>query len=199
MNHKLKTLSNGLFLENPIFVLLLGMCPTLATTTSVINAIGMGLSTTAVLICSNAVISALRKVIPSKIRIASYIVVIAAFVTVVEMLLNAYLPELAKQLGIFIPLIVVNCIILARAEAFAACNTVVDSAIDGLGMGLGFTAALSIIAFVRELLGAGSILGYNFISSPATIMILAPGGYLTLGCILAIINIIKSRKGADIK
>ncbi len=196
MNNKLKIISNGLFAENPTFVLLLGMCPTLATTTSVINAVGMGLSAAAVLICSNAFIAMLRKVIPPKIRIASYIVVIAAFVTIVEMLLNAYLPSIAKQLGIFIPLIVVNCIILARAEAFASKNTVLDSALDGLGMGLGFTGALTIIAFFRELLGAGTILGMQVLSQPATIMILAPGGFLTLGCVLAAINIITKKKGA---
>jgi electron transport complex protein RnfE len=196
MSGKLKILSNGIFTENPTFVLLLGMCPTLATTTSVVNAVGMGLSAAAVLICSNAFISMLRKVIPPKIRIASYIVVIAAFVTIVEMLLNAYLPSIAKQLGIFIPLIVVNCIILARAEAFASKNTVLDSALDGLGMGLGFTGALTIIAFFRELLGAGTILGFKVLSQPATIMILAPGGFLTLGCILAAINIISKKRGA---
>lgn len=196
MSGKLKILSNGIFTENPTFVLLLGMCPTLATTTSVVNAVGMGLSAAAVLICSNAFISMLRKVIPPKIRIASYIVVIAAFVTIVEMLLNAYLPSIAKQLGIFIPLIVVNCIILARAEAFASKNTVLDSALDGLGMGLGFTGALTIIAFFRELLGAGTILGFKVLSQPATIMILAPGGFLTLGCVLAAINIISKKRGA---
>ena len=193
----IKAIINGLIKRNPTFVLLLGMCPTLATTTSVESAVGMGLSATAVLICSNAVISMLRKVIPSKIRIASYIVVIAGFVTIVQMLLNAYLPDLYATLGIFIPLIVVNCIILARAEEFASKNTVLDSIGDGIGTGLGFTGALTIIAFFREILGDGALWGYRLFGdgfSPAVIMLMAPGGFLTLGLILGAINLIKMRR-----
>jgi len=190
----LKQFKNGLITENPTFVLLLGMCPTLATTTSIKNGIGMGLSATVVLTMSNLFISVLRKAIPKKIRIASYIVIISAFVTTVEMLLNAYFPDLAKQLGIFIPLIVVNCIILARAEAFASKNPVLPSIIDGLSMGLGFTMALGILGFIREILGNGtlfdfSLFGGNF--NPATVMILPPGGFLTLGCVLGVINYLK--------
>lgn len=150
---------NGLITENPTFMQLLGMCPTLAVTTSLQNGVGMGLSATAVLICSNFLISLLRKIIPDKVRIAAYIVIIAAFVTMIEMSLKAFLPDLASSLGLFIPLIVVNCIILARAEAFASKNNPVLSAIDGLGMGLGFTGALCIISAIREFLGAGSIWG----------------------------------------
>ena len=194
----MKEFFNKIIKENPVFVLLLGMCPTLATSTSVSNAIGMGLSATAVLICSNAVISALRKVIPGKIRIASYIVIIASFVTIVEMVLHAFVPALYKSLGLFIPLIVVNCIILGRAEAYASKNGVLKSALDGLAMGLGFTLALSILATVREILGAGTFLEYpvfgqNF--QPATMMIMAPGGFIALGLILGIINVITQRKG----
>lgn len=191
-----KTFFNGLLKENPTFVLFLGMCPTLAVTTGVSNAIGMGLSTTAVLICSNLAISLLRKVIPDKIRIASYIVLIAGFVTVVEMLLKAYLPALSASLGIYIPLIVVNCIILGRAEAFASKNSVGRSIVDGLGMGLGFTASLSLIAAVREILGAGTFLGIPLFGEnfePAVAMVLPPGAFLTLGILLAIINLIAAR------
>lgn len=187
---------NGLIRENPTFVLMLGMCPTLAVTTGVINGIGMGLSTTAVLICSNIVISLLRKFIPGKIRIASYIVIIAGFVTVVEMLLKAYVPSLSASLGIYIPLIVVNCIILGRAEAFASKNGVAASALDGLGMGLGFTCALTLIASVREILGAGSFAGISLFGSgfqPVSVMILPPGAFLTLGILLAVINSIAKR------
>ena len=186
-----KTFLNGLLNENPTFVLFLGMCPTLAVTTGVTNAIGMGLSTTAVLICSNMVISLLRNFIPNKIRIASYIVIIAGFVTVVEMLLKAYLPALSESLGIYIPLIVVNCIILGRAEAFASKNGVFRSVLDGIGMGFGFTIALTLIATVREILGAGTFAGISVMGNkfqPASIMILPPGAFLTLGILLAIIN-----------
>lgn len=191
-----KTFFNGIFKENPTFVLLLGMCPTLAVTTGVSNAIGMGLSTTAVLICSNLAISLLRKVIPDKIRIAAYIVLIAGFVTVVEMLLKAFLPALSASLGIYIPLIVVNCIILGRAEAFASKNSVGKSVIDGLGMGLGFTASLTLIASVREILGAGTFLGISLFGEgfePAVAMVLPPGAFLTLGILLAVINLIAAR------
>ncbi len=189
--------TKGLFKENPVLVLLLGMCPSLATTTSVINAIGMGLSAMVVLICSNAVISALRKCIPSKVRIAAYIVIIATFVTIVDMLLKAYMFSLSKSLGVFIPLIVVNCIILARAEAFASKNTVWQSVLDGAGMGLGFTIALVIIATVREILGAGTWCGLPVTTSgyqPALMFILPAGGFLSLGLILAAINLIKGGK-----
>ena len=189
---------NGLIKENPTFVLMLGMCPTLAVTTAVINGIGMGLSTTAVLICSNIVISLLRKFIPGKIRIASYIVIVAGFVTVVEMLLKAYVPALSESLGIYIPLIVVNCIILGRAEAFASKNGVIASAFDGLGMGIGFTVALTLIASVREILGAGTFAGIQVFGDgfqPASIMILPPGAFLTLGILIAIINAVSKKIG----
>ncbi len=190
---------NGIFKENPTFVQLLGMCPTLAVTTSLENGVGMGLSVTVVLMASNIMISLLRKYIPENIRIASYVVIIAAFGTVIDMVLKAYFPELSKVLGIFIPLIVVNCIILARAEAFASKNGVLPSAADGLGMGLGFTVALMVVSAVREILGNGTILGYALFSQnfkPAIIMILPPGGFLTLGLILGLINMIKYKRGA---
>jgi len=193
----LKVLSNGLFAENPTFIQLLGMCPTLAVTTSLINAVGMGLSATFVLIFSNLVISLIRKFIPDKIRIASYIVVIAAFVSIIEMLLKAFLPAISDALGLFIPLITVNCIILARAESFASKNKPVPSVFDGLGMGLGFTLGLSILGSVREILGAGTLLGFSLFGSnfqPALIFILPPGAFLVLGIILAIFNVVKSKK-----
>ena len=188
---------NGLITQNPSFVLLLGMCPLLATSTSLANGVGMGIAATAVLICSNAVISLLRKIIPNQIRIAAYIVVIAGFVTVVDMLLAAFVPSLHASLGIFIPLIVVNCIILARAEAYASKNSVLDSALDGLTMGLGFTAALIVMSSIREILGNGTLLGYQVFGPnfpPAVIMILPPGGFLTLGFLIALIQKIMSRK-----
>ncbi len=192
----LKTFKNGIINENPTFVQLLGMCPTLAVTTSLKNGVGMGLSVTFVLLLSNVIISLLRKLIPQKIRIAAYVVIIATFVTIVDLILKAYIPSLSQSLGLFIPLIVVNCIILARAEAFASKNGVMKSAIDGLGMGLGFTLALSLISAIREILGNGTILDIPLgISSPAIIMILPPGGFLTLGLILGIRNVIMSRKG----
>ena len=182
---------DGLLKHNPSLVLLLGMCPLLATSTSVSNGIGMGLSATAVLICSNVVISLLRKLIPNEIRIAAYIVVIAGFVTAVEMIIHAFLPDLYASLGLFIPLITVNCIILARAEAFASKNGILESAADGLGMGLGFTGALVIMSTIREILGNGTFLniplfGENF--QPATLMILPVGGFLTLGLVIAAIQ-----------
>lgn len=193
---RLKYLINGLIAENPTFVQLLGMCPTLATTTSGINGMSMGLATTAVLIGSNAVISLLRKFIPDKIRIPAFVVVIATFVTVIDMLMHAYLPPLYKQLGLFIPLIVVNCIILGRAEAFASKHGVVDSIFDGLGMGLGFTIALTILGTVRELLGAGSIFGISLFGEafkPALIMIMPPGAFIALGLLIATVNIITKK------
>lgn len=185
-----KNLKEGLFTNNPVLVQLIGMCPTLATTTSVINGVGMGLSATAVLICSNIVISLLRKFIPNKVRIAAYITVIAGFVTMVDLLLQAFIPSLSASLGTFIPLIVVNCIILGRAEAFASKNSVGKSALDGICMGLGFTFALVCMSVVRELLGAGTIGGgaITVFSQPATIMILPAGAFLTLGCIIAIMQ-----------
>ena len=197
------TLKNGLLTENPTFIQLLGMCPTLAVTTSVQNGLGMGLSATVVLTASNLVISLLRRFIPDKIRIASYVVIIAGFVTMIEMLLKAYLPDLATQLGIFIPLIVVNCIILARAEAFASKNTVGLSALDGLGMGLGFTCALTLISSVREILGAGTFWGVPVLPEgiSMTMFILPPGAFIVLGLLVGMISLIgarvKRRKGGE--
>lgn len=193
----MEIIKNGLFKENPTFVQLLGMCPTLAVTTSLQNGLGMGLSATAVLIASNVIISLLRKFIPDKIRIAAYIVIIATAVTLIEMLLNAYVPDLASSLGIFIPLIVVNCIILARAESFASKNSVGKSALDGLGMGLGFTGALCIISAIREFFGAGTIWGieiYGGMIEPAAIVTLAPGGFIVLGLIVGAINKITGKE-----
>ena len=195
--NKLKIFLNGIFKENPSFVQLLGMCPLMAVSTSMTNAIGMGLTATVVLICSNAVISLLRKIIPGKIRIASYIIIIAGFVTMMQMLLKAFLPALDSALGVFIPLIVVNCIILARAEAFASKNGVLDSIFDGAGMGLGFTLGLSVIAFIREMLGAGQLFGINLFGegfNGMNIMIMAPGGFLTLGLVIGIIQLIRIKK-----
>lgn len=193
----LKIFLNGLIDENPTFVQLLGMCSTLAVTTSVKNGLGMGLSTAAVLTASNVLISLLRKVIPEKVRIAAYVVIIATFVTMVQMCLNAYLPDLSNQLGIFIPLIVVNCIILARAEAFASKNSVGKSALDGLGMGLGFTGALCIVSAVREFFGAGTLWGikiYGERLTPPAIIGMPPGGFIVLGLLIALINYILLKK-----
>lgn len=193
-------IKNGLIDENPTFIQLLGMCPTLAVTTSLINAIGMGLSATFVLICSNLAISLVRKIIPDKIRIASYIAIIATFVSIIEMLLKAYLPSLSSALGLFIPLIVVNCIILARAESFASKNKPLPSALDGLGMGLGFTLGLSVLGAVREILGAGTLLGFDIFGGhydPAVIFILPPGAFLVLGIILAIFNVVKNKNNKE--
>ena len=203
MNRFTKIAKNGLFAENPTFVQLIGMCPTLATTTSVKNALGMGIASTFVLIGSNMAISLLRKFIPSKVRIASYIEVIAAFVTVIEMLLKAFLPSISNSLGMFIPLIVVNCIILARAESFASKNGVLESMADGLFMGLGFTMALSLLGAVREILGNGTIFDLPLFGSgfkPAIMFILQPGAFITLGTILAVKNAIAlKRKGGSAK
>lgn len=190
--------SKGILKENPVLRLVLGTCPTLATTTSLESAIGMGLSAAIVLVCSNIVISALRKVIPQKVRIPCYIVVIAGFVTIVQMLVKAFLPALDEQLGVYLPLIVVNCIILGRAEAFAGKNGVVASALDGLGMGVGFTAALVIMGGVRELLGSGTLLGFQILPasvSPMTIFVLAPGGFFVFGILMACANKLAERKG----
>ncbi len=190
-------LADGLVAQNPVLVQLLGMCPTLATSTSVKNGLGMGIAATAVLICSNIAISMLRKIIPEKVRIACYIVVIAGFVTCVDLLLQAFVPALSKSLGVFIPLIVVNCIIFARAEAFANRNSVFRSAIDGLGMGLGFTFALVILGTIREVLGNGTWYGMTLIDGfkPAAMLVTAPGGFLSLGCLIALVQFIMSRKG----
>lgn len=192
-----KTFLNGIFTENPTFVLFLGMCPTLAVTTSAFNAVGMGLSTMVVLVFSNIFISLLRKFIPDKVRIAAYVVVIASFVTIIEMILKAYAQAVSEALGIYIPLIVVNCIILGRAEAFASKNGPIKSALDGLGMGLGFTCALLILGTIREVLGAGTFFGISLFGetfSPVSIMILPPGAFLTLGLVVMVINIISTRK-----
>lgn len=211
--------TKGLMKENPVLRLVLGTCPTLATSTSVVNALGMGISVLIVLVCSNIVISALRKIIPSKVRIPAYIVIIASFVTIVQMIVKAFVPALDSALGVFLPLIVVNCIILGRAEAFAGKNSVIASAVDGLGMGVGFTMAVCCMASVREILGAGTFLsgaqnllvlfgdnvlggfdGFTLIPeggviSPMTIFILAPGGFFTFGLLMACANRIAEKKG----
>lgn len=190
MNKCMERLYNGIIKENPTFVLMLGMCPTLATTTTAINGVGMGLTTTAVLIFSNLIISALRKIIPDRVRIPAYIVIVASLVTIVQLLLKAFLPELDKSLGIFIPLIVVNCIILGRAEAYAAKNGPLESAFDGIGMGLGFTLGLTCIAVFRELLGAGTVFGFTIIPEAYKISIfgLAPGAFFVLAGLTALQN-----------
>lgn len=205
-----KQFKDGLLTQNPVLVQLLGMCSTMAITTTLFNGIGMGLCVTIILICSNVVISLLRKVIPSKIRIAAYVVVIAGFVTIVDLLMQAYLPSLSESLGIFIPLIVVNCIILGRAEAFASKNSVAASALDGVFQGLGYTIVLVIMCVVRELLGSGTfgggILGADGVGIrvlpeqfPAMMMILPVGGFLTLGVLIAVVQYFlnKSKKGVD--
>ncbi len=195
MNH-FKHFTDGIIKENPIFVLVLGMCPTLAVTTAAVNGLGMGLSTTAVLIGSNVVISALRKVIPDEIRIPAFVVIIASFVTIVGMIMEAYTPALYATLGLYIPLIVVNCIIMGRAEAFAYSNTVLDSFFDGAGMGLGFTLSLIILGSIREILGAGKIFGISLFGSgfePALMFIMAPGAFLTLGLLMGLMNKLMKR------
>ena len=188
-----KELIKGLWKENPVFRIVLGMCPILAITTSVNNAIGMGLAATFVLVCSNTAVAAVRNIVPGKVRIPCYIVIIATFVTVVDLLMNAFTHDLHKALGIFIPLIVVNCIILGRAEAFARKNSVWLSIADGIGMGIGFTLALIVVAAVREILGNATLLGYAVGHYQVTLlMILPPGGFLTLGCLLALMNQIQA-------
>ena len=202
-NNKLAIFLKGLIAENPVLVLVLGTCPTLAQTSSVINAISMGLAATVVLICSNAVISALRKIIPDTVRIPCYIVIIAGFVTIVQMVMNAYLPDLYDMMGVYLALIVVNCIILGRAEMFARKNTVIDSALDGAGMGLGFLLALFAMAFIREVFGAGTItiipgdpIVIPFLSDyNIPILTQAPGGFLVYGILIAIVNKIGPKKG----
>lgn len=195
------SLKNGLITENPVFRLVLGTCPTLAVSTSASNAIGMGIAATVVLICSNAVISLLRKVIPAKVRIPAYITIIAGFVTIVQMIVKAFAPSLDESLGVFLPLIVVNCIILGRAEMFASKNPVLLSALDGLSMGIGFTAALLMMSIVRELLGAGSIFGLELtfitqssVIAPMIIFILPPGGFFVFGVLIALMNKLTGKK-----
>ena len=208
---KLSILTNGIIKENPVLVLLIGTCPTLATSSSLSNGLGMGLSATAVLICSNIVISLLRKVIPDKVRIPCYIVVIAGFVTLVQFVLQAYVPSLYQSLGLFLPLIVVNCIILGRAEAYASKNKPIASLFDGIGMGLGFTLSITCIGAVRELIGAGSIFGHQILPladaaagkagyEPITIFILAPGAFFVLAALSALQNKFKlgaAKRGID--
>lgn len=204
-----KEFSKGLIEENPVLRLVLGTCPTLAVSTSVESAVGMGIAASLVLICSNIAISALRKVIPNKVRIPAYIVIIASFVTVVQMLVNAFVPTLNEQLGVYLPLIVVNCIILGRAEAFAGKNSVLASAVDGMGMGVGFTAALLSIGLVREFLGTGTItislinggeplFPAVFGANPLTVFILAPGGFFVFGMMIALANKIAEKKGKPV-
>ncbi|OQB30902.1 MAG: Electron transport complex protein RnfE [Bacteroidetes bacterium ADurb.Bin174] len=189
-NSNIKTLLNGIIKENPVFVLLLGMCPTLGTTSSAINGLGMGLATTFVLVASNVVISLLKNLIPDKVRIPSFIVVVATFVTLVEMVMQAYVPALYESLGLFIPLIVVNCIVLGRAEAFAAKNTVFKSFLDGLGMGLGFSLALTILGSARELLGTGKVFSLTIFAEQygMLIFVLAPGAFIALAYLIAVFN-----------
>lgn len=189
-NNRLSLVWRGLIKENPTFVLVLGMCPTLGTTTSAINGLGMGVATMAVLIMSNVVIAMIKNLIPDKVRIPAFIVVIASFVTVIEMLMQAYVPSLYAALGVFIPLIVVNCIILGRAEAFASKNGVLDSALDGVGIGLGFTLSLTVIGAVREILGSGSVFGLSLGISDfmPLVFVLAPGAFLVLGFLMVLFN-----------
>lgn len=190
----LKYLTNGLLKENPSFVLVLGCCPTLAVTTAAVNGLGMGAATTFVLLCSNLLISLLKNFIPNKVRIAAFIIIIAAFVTIVDLVMKAYTPDLYKALGIFIPLIVVNCIILGRAEAFAQKSGVWQSILDGLGMGIGFTLAITLLAAIREILGNGSIFNFRLLGENAAtilVFILPPGAFVTYGLLIAVINRLK--------
>jgi len=186
--------SRGFFKENAVFVLLLGLCPTLGVTTSAFNGLGMGLATTFVLLMSNIVVSIIKRYIPDKVRIPSYIVIIASFVTIVELVMQAYVPDLFTALGLFIPLIVVNCLVLGRAEAFASKNNLISAAIDGMGMGMGFTMALVMLGAVREILGSGSLFGFKFIQGDGMIVfVLAPGAFLALGYLIVIINKINKK------
>lgn len=197
---KLAILTNGLIKENPVLVLVIGTCPTLALSTQASNGIGMGLSVLFVLTCSNIFISALKKIIPDTVRIPCYIVVIAAFVTIVQLIISAFFPALNESLGVYIPLIVVNCIILGRAEMFANKNSVLDSALDGIGMGIGYTIALTLMGCIRELLGNGTLFGHVVtanVLTPMTIMTMAPGGFLTFGCMIALVNVITKGKAKE--
>ncbi len=190
--NQLQNFTKGFIRENPILVLVLGTCPTLATTSSSLNGMGMGIATTFVLVGSNVVISMLSNVIPDKVRIPAFVVIIASFVTIVDLLMQAYVPGLYVKLGIFIPLIVVNCIVLGRAEAFASKNNILSSLVDGLGMGLGFTMALGVLGAIREIIGSGAIFGYKFIKGDGILVfILAPGAFIALGYLIALINRIK--------
>ena len=201
MKERIRIVTNGLVKENPSLRLVLGTCPTLAVTTVAMNGLGMGLAATFVLICSNIVISALRRVIPDKVRLPAFITVIATFVTVLQMLVKAYLPSLDTALGIYLPLIVVNCIILGRAEMFASKHTVLDSALDGLGMGLGFTLTLVLMGCVRELLGAGTLFGVAVLGAsfePMTLFITPPGGFLVFGVLMALVVFIETKLGARV-
>ena len=195
-NTNLKTLFNGIVKENPVFVLLLGMCPALGTTSSAVNGLGMGLATTFVLLSANVVVSMLKNLIPDKVRIPAFIVVIATFVTLVEMIMQAYVPALYESLGLFIPLIVVNCIVLGRAEAFAAKNTVFKSLFDGLGMGLGFTVALTLLGSTRELLGTGKVFSMTIFPENygMLLFVLAPGAFIALAYLIAVFNKLKTTK-----
>ncbi len=194
--NQLKNFAKGFIKENPVFALFLGLCPTLGVTTTAINGMGMGLATTFVLLMSNIVISLIKNFVPDKVRIPSFIVIIASFVTIVELIMQAYVPSLFEALGLFIPLIVVNCVVLGRAEAFASKNNLLSSAIDGLGMGLGFTFALTLLGSVREILGSGSIFGFKFIGGNGMlIFVLSPGAFLALGYLIVIMNKLK-KKGA---
>ncbi len=193
---KFQLITKGLVKENPTFVLLLGMCPTLATTTSAINGMSMGLATLFVLVLSNMAISATAPYIPDKVRIPAYIVIIAAFVTILQLIMQAFTPDIYKTLGLFIPLIVVNCIVLGRAEAFANKNGVVDSACDGIGIGIGFTVALTILGLVRELLGSGSAFGYKFIDGDGILVfVLAPGAFMALAYLIVLFKKLTAKKG----
>lgn len=196
---KLSILTNGIIKENPVLVLVLGTCPTLATTTSAINAVGMGIAATVVLIFSNLFISLLKNIIPDKVRIPCYIVVIAGFVTIVEMVVHAYALDLYNALGVFLPLIVVNCIIFGRAEMFASKNSPIDSVLDGVGMGLGFTLTLFMMGGIRELLGSGSIFGIQVWGSPIGIFSQAPGGFIVFGCLVALVGVITKGKAVKKK
>jgi len=195
MNSKLRIIYNGIVTDNPTFVLLLGMCPTLGTTSSAINGMSMGLATMGVLLCSNMAISAIKNFVPDKVRIPAYIVVIATFVTMLQMLMQAYLPSLYETLGLFIPLIVVNCILLGRAEAFASKHSILDSGLDGIGIGLGFTLALTLLGALRELIGTGRI--FDIVVFPETfgslVFVLAPGAFIALGFMIALFNYFKKR------
>ncbi|MCL2030038.1 MAG: electron transport complex subunit E [Oscillospiraceae bacterium] len=196
-----KLIRNGIIHENPVFVQLVALCPLLAVTTSAVNAVTLGLSTTAVLVCACVVVSLLRKLIPNEIRIAAFVLIVAGFVTIVQLLMEAYLPpSINEMLGIFIPLIVVNCIVFSRLESFASKNTVLPSAADALGMGLGFTLGLLIVGVIREFLGSGSVFGFELLTDPSShmlIMILAPGAFFTLGTVIMVKNYIGTRRGGS--
>jgi len=196
MNNRLKVLTNGLIKENPVLVLMIGLCPLLAVSSSAINALGMGIAASFVLVGSNIVVSAIRRIVPDQIRIPIFIIVISTFTTIIDLTMAAYFPALYGALGVFVPLIVVNCIILGRAEAFAYRNGVLDSLLDGLGMGLGFTLVITLIGGIREVIGNGTIFGSrSFISEPALIMILPPGAFITIGMLMALMKWAEAKGG----